>query len=71
MSEAEFELTGEFIELYKLLKIEGIASTGGEAKLMVADGQVMVNGQVEKRKRNKLTPGDVVRAGEQIINIVR
>ena len=56
----EFTLKEEFIELFKLLKAEGIASTGGEAKLMIADGSVMVNGIIELRKRNKLRKGDVV-----------
>ncbi len=60
MPSIEFPLSNEFIELFKLLKAEGIASTGGEAKLMIASGAVLVNGNVELRKRNKLRKGDVV-----------
>lgn len=48
------------IELYKLLKFENLASSGGEAKFAVARGQVRVNGRVETRKRKKLFAGDVV-----------
>jgi len=50
----------EPVELYKLLKFEGLASSGGEAKIAIADGQVRVNGRVETRKRKKIVAGDVV-----------
>lgn len=46
------------VELYKVLKFENIASSGGEAKHMIAQGLVRVNGQVETRKRKKIFPGD-------------
>lgn len=63
----EFVIKGEFIELIKLLKAAVLASSGGEAKLMVEDGIVQVNGEVEMRKRRKLRPGDVVEImGNQI-----
>jgi len=52
--------TDEFIELVKLLKLQQIAQTGGHAKIMVVDGLVKVNGELEYRKRKKLRPGDVV-----------
>lgn len=68
--QAEFILHGEFIELYKLLKAEGFASTGGEAKAMIAEGTIRVNGEVETRKRNKLRAGDIVEVGETRINIL-
>lgn len=48
------------VELYKVLKFENIASSGGEAKHMIAHGLVRVNGQVETRKRKKILPGDVI-----------
>lgn len=50
----------EPVELYKILKFEGLAATGGEAKLVVAEGLVKVNGQIEMRKRCKLRAGDIV-----------
>jgi ribosome-associated protein len=48
------------IELYKVLKLANIAASGGEAKMLVAEGQVMVNGVMETRKRKKLVDGDVI-----------
>ena len=61
------ELTREPIELYKLLKFEGLASSGGEAKMLIADGQVRLNGEVETQKRKKIVAGDVVEfAGEKL-----
>lgn len=60
----EFTLTSEYIELIKLLKLMGIAETGGHAKILVEEGEVMMNGQQEFRKRAKLRPGDVVELGE-------
>ncbi len=53
----------EPVELYKLIKFEGMAASGGEAKAMIAEGQVLVNGLVETRKRRKLMSGDTVELG--------
>lgn len=54
------EITKEPVELYKILKFEGIVSSGGEAKAVIGDGQVLVNGAIEKRKRKKIMSGDVI-----------
>jgi ribosome-associated protein len=64
-----FNLNGaEFIELIKLLKLLHIAESGGHAKIMVEDGEVKLNGEVEFRKRAKLRPGDVVKTpGNEIV----
>jgi ribosome-associated protein len=63
----EFILDSEYIELVKLLKLLGIAETGGHAKMMVEQGEVLLNGEPEYRKRAKLRPGDqVVVFGEKI-----
>ncbi|MDO8862279.1 RNA-binding S4 domain-containing protein [Haliea sp. E1-2-M8] len=48
------------VELYKILKFEGLVSTGGEAKLLIGDGQVLVNGSVETQRRKKIVDGDVI-----------
>ena len=65
-----FNLKGaEFIELIKLLKPLHIAQSGGHAKIMVEDGEVKLNGEVEFRKRAKLRPGDLVETSGTIINI--
>ena len=60
----------EPVELYKILKFEGIASSGGEAKLAIAEGYVLVNGEVETQKRKKIVSGDVIEIGEEILRVV-
>ena len=52
----EIEITQEPVELYKILKFESIVSSGGEAKAVIDDGQVLVNGLVETRKRPNSSP---------------
>lgn len=47
-------------ELYKILKFEGLASSGAEAKLVIANGLVSVNGEIETRKRKKIVVGDSI-----------
>jgi len=54
------EITREPVELHKILKFEGLVTTGGEAKLLIADGQVTVNGEIETRRRKKIVNGDVI-----------
>jgi ribosome-associated protein len=55
-----FELTGEYITLCNLLKVCGVADTGGAAKLMIIDGDVEVDGQTELRKGCKIRVGQRV-----------
>ena len=55
------------IRLDQLLKLQGAASTGGQAKTMVQAGEVKVNGEVDKRRGRKLQAGDVVEVGGQEI----
>ena len=54
------DILKEPVELYKILKFEGMTSTGGEAKLLIGDGQVTVNGETETRRRRKMMNGDVI-----------
>ena len=62
----QFNLDGEeYIELNKLLKILSWVSSGGEAKQVIDEGQVQVNGEVELRRRRKLKSGDEVTLGEE------
>jgi len=56
----EFKIKGDYIELIQLLKAFGIAQTGGHAKLIVDDGIVFRNGELETRKRAKLVVGDLI-----------
>lgn len=63
----EFQLRGEFIALCDLLKLTGVASSGGQGKVLAASGEVRVDGAVETRKAAKIRPGQVVEClGEQI-----
>ena len=54
------EIQKEPVELFKILKFEGMTGTGGEAKLLIGDGQVTVNGEIETRRRRKMMNGDVI-----------
>jgi len=64
----EVEVLKVPVELFKILKFEGLAASGGEAKSLIADGRVSVNGQVETRKRKQIVSGDVIEfAGEQLL----
>jgi ribosome-associated protein len=65
----EVEITKEPVELYKILKFEGMTSSGGEAKLVIEEGQVTVNGKVETRKRKKIVSGDVIEFASEKISI--
>ena len=58
------------VELYKILKFENFASSGGEAKYMIADGFVKVNGIIETQKRKKIYPGDTIETGDFFVEIV-
>ena len=66
MQEIEFQLQTEYIDLLQLLKATSIVMSGGEAKMLVDDGFVTVNGEIEHRRRRKLRVGDVVIFDEQI-----
>jgi ribosome-associated protein len=52
------------IRLDQFLKVEGLVGTGGQAKVLIQAGEVLVNGQIETRRRRKLDPGDLVQWGE-------
>ena len=62
------EIEKEPVELYKILKFEGLVTTGGEAKLLIGNGQVTVNGEIETRRRKKIVDGDVLEfRGERLL----
>ncbi|MFN8436646.1 MAG: RNA-binding S4 domain-containing protein [Cytophagales bacterium] len=68
MKELEFELDGyEFIELNKLLKIMNLVRTGGDANTKIDNGEILVNGEVETRKRNKIRKGMIVTCADTTI----
>ncbi|HBB19563.1 MAG: RNA-binding S4 domain-containing protein [Ruminococcus sp.] len=67
----EIKITTEFIKLDALLKFSGLADTGGEAKILVQEGQVTVNGEVCTMRGKKIRPGDrVAIIGEEEVIVV-
>jgi ribosome-associated protein len=65
----DVEVTHEPVELYKILKFEGMVASGGQAKSVIADGLVLVNGETETRKRKKIVAGDIIEFGNEKIRI--
>ncbi len=70
MQQLEFQLRGEFVELNQLLKLTGVCDSGGAGKVLVADGAVSVDGQVESRKTAKIRAGQVVTLGDVRIKVL-
>jgi ribosome-associated protein len=66
---AEFKITGEYIELDKLLKATQLCGTGGEARIMISEGLVTVDGEKELRLRRKVRPGMVVKYDGQVLTV--
>ncbi|MBW2451169.1 MAG: RNA-binding S4 domain-containing protein [Deltaproteobacteria bacterium] len=65
-----FYLDGpEFIELNKLLKVTGLCQSGGMAKTLIGNGCVRVDGVIERRKRCKIYPGQIVSFNEHHIRV--
>jgi ribosome-associated protein len=61
----EVELTKEPVELFKILKFEGLVASGGEAKSVIAEGLVKLNGEIEIRKRKQIVSGDIIEFGQE------
>jgi ribosome-associated protein len=63
----EFKLTEEYIHLIQLLKATSLVGTGGEAQIVVTEGEVKYNGKTDTRKRLKVRAGDIIEfRGEKI-----
>ena len=69
MQKVSFELNGEFVELNQLLKLVGLCDSGGAGKMMVASGEVKVDGKQELRKTAKIRAGQQVSVGDVKISI--
>ncbi|MGI6255829.1 MAG: RNA-binding S4 domain-containing protein [Acutalibacter sp.] len=67
----EIAITTEFIRLDSLLKLTGLVDTGGQGKLLIQQGQVLVNGEVCSQRGKKLYPGDQVRLGDRSFQVTR
>lgn len=59
----------DYIELQQFLKLANIVQTGGQAKMMIQSGEVLVNGEVETRRRRKLRVGDTVTVGGETFEV--
>ena len=62
-------ITTEYIKLQDLLKLAGVVYTGGEAKVLIQEGAVIVNGEVCTQRGKKLRPGDTVRLGGAALTV--
>ena len=65
----EVEITKEPVELYKILKFEGMVNSGGQAKSVIEEGLVTLNGSVETQKRKKIVSGDVIALWDETIKV--
>ena len=63
------EITKEPVELYKILKFEGMVNSGGQAKSVIDDGLVTLNDNIETQKRKKILSGDIISLWDETIKI--
>ena len=56
----QIKIKDDYIKLGQALKLAGMVGSGVEAKIMIQDGQVLVNGEVELQRGKKLHPGDII-----------
>ncbi len=69
MTDTDFKLRGEFVQLCDLLKLAGVADSGGRGKTLVAGGEVRVDGVTEHRKTAKIRAGQIVECGDVRIRV--
>ena len=69
MKKETVTISTEFITLDALLKFAGLVNSGGEAKTLIQEGDVLVNGEVCTMRGKKLRPGDTVTLGEETVSI--
>ena len=67
--EETVEVTGEFIRLDALMKLNVMTATGGEAKALIQDGEVLVNGEVCTMRGKKMRDGDRAQYGDRIVEV--
>jgi len=63
------EINREPIELYKILKFEGLVNSGGQAKSVIEEGLVSLNGKIETQKRKKIVSGDEISLWDETIKV--
>ncbi len=67
----EVTIRDDFIKLGQVLKLAGVVEDGAQAKFVIQDGQVRVNGEVEVRRGRKIVPGDVISYLDEEIRVDR
>lgn len=70
MQTIDFELDRDYVELKQLLKLTDLVASGGEAKIIIGEGHVQVDGVVELRKACKIRAGQQVQLGEVLIRVL-
>lgn len=68
--EREFSIREDYIKLGQLLKATGLVSSGVEAKIVINEGEVLVNNKVDIRRGRKIVAGDIVSYDNQVIRII-
>jgi len=66
----EFKLQDEYIELYKLIKVLDLVDSGADAKMLISEGHVRRNGQIELKKRAKIRHGEIIEIAEVTIKVL-
>ena len=69
MNNQQSTINNNYIKLDQFLKWQGIVQTGGEAKIRIKEGEVIVNGEIETRRGKKLRTGDRVSVGGNSYNV--
>ena len=69
MSKNSIKITTEFIKLDALLKFASMVGSGGEAKTLIQNGEVLVNGEVCTMRGKKIRPGDTVKLGDNEVTV--
>lgn len=70
MQTIDFELDRDYVELKQLLKLTDLVASGGEAKMIIGEGHVQVDGVVELRKACKIRAGQQVQLGDVLIRVL-
>jgi ribosome-associated protein len=66
----EIPITGEMIRLGQLLKLAGVVDDGAQARTLIEDGEVQVDGEVDRRRGRQVRPGSLVHLGDTQIRVV-
>lgn len=66
----EIKIKDEFIKLGQLLKLAGLVSSGVESKIVIQEGEVLYNGEIETRRGKKVYPGDSVEFNGECIKVI-